>query len=80
MALHPKTSRSAAASLWEIGWQEMTDNTDVPDLGVDFYHMDPENMLSLWWSSHLSSWASELEEGTGNDLVMAVANTGPVGL
>eukprot|EP00961_Rhodomonas_salina_P120033 1615349-Rhodomonas_salina.1 len=43
MALHPKISRSAAASIWEIGWQEMTDDEQMPDVTVGFDHMDTEN-------------------------------------
>eukprot|EP00961_Rhodomonas_salina_P081057 1090130-Rhodomonas_salina.1 len=78
MALHPKISPTAAASLWEIGWQEAIDATELPELGVVYDHMDTENMLSLWWSSHL--WASDVDEGTRTDLIMASANVGPVGI
>eukprot|EP00961_Rhodomonas_salina_P182947 2469950-Rhodomonas_salina.1 len=78
MALHPKISRSAAASIWEICWQEMTDDEQMPDVAVGFDHMDTENMLSLWWSSHL--WAAELDDEGRSDLSLASENTGPTGI
>lgn len=78
MALHPKISRSAASSIWEIGWQEMTDDEQLPDVTAGFDYQDTENMLSLWWASHL--WATELDSEGRSDLALASANIGPTGI
>eukprot|EP00961_Rhodomonas_salina_P068295 916811-Rhodomonas_salina.1 len=40
--------------------------------------MDPWKGLKLWWESH--AWASDCVSGGRSDLVMAMANLGPVGI
>eukprot|EP00961_Rhodomonas_salina_P198856 2682173-Rhodomonas_salina.1 len=39
--------------------------------------MDPLNGMRLWWASHM--WASDGEKGGRSDLLMVMANLGPVG-
>eukprot|EP00961_Rhodomonas_salina_P261299 3531277-Rhodomonas_salina.2 len=78
MALHPTISREAAVSLWELGWQESLEEDVIPMASTDYDYMDVQNGLRLWWESHL--WASDCASVGRADLVMAMANLGPVGI
>eukprot|EP00961_Rhodomonas_salina_P190115 2564993-Rhodomonas_salina.1 len=78
MALHPKISKEAALSIWELGWQEAVEEDSLPKLDADFNHMDGWEGMKLWWASH--QWASDCEEGGRADLVMGLANLGPAGV
>eukprot|EP00961_Rhodomonas_salina_P030989 416953-Rhodomonas_salina.1 len=78
MALHPTISREAAVSLWELSWQDSLEEDVIPMASTDYDYMDVQNGLRLWWESHL--WASDCASGGRADLVMAMANLGPVGI
>eukprot|EP00961_Rhodomonas_salina_P010331 138592-Rhodomonas_salina.1 len=47
MALHLKISRDAASSLWDLGWQEVMEDSTLPDIKCPYDYMDPFNSMKL---------------------------------
>ena len=78
MEINPVIGRSLATTMCEIGWQESDAIGEHELLGVKYEHDNLEEVLQLWWQSHV--WTRPTGgEGAKRDLQGVHLNVGPVG-